>query len=65
MSDKIPSIESYTTAWQECLESISEKLGNNDDFHQLIAPLQMIEKPDKITIYAPNQFIFDRVKERY
>ena len=65
MSDTTLDAETCTEAWQECLESISEKLNNNDDFHQLIAPLQMINKDDKLTIFAPNQFIFDRVKERY
>lgn len=65
MSNTSDHLEISATAWQECLESISEKLDNNDDFHQLIAPLQMIEKDEKIVIYAPNQFIFDRVKERY
>ena len=52
-------------AWQDCLERIADKIENKDDYHQLIAPLQMLERPDGVVVYAPNQFIFDRVRDQY
>ena len=65
MPDTSCSPKSANTTWQNCLEHISGSIENQDDFHQLIAPLQMQEKDDRILVYAPNQFIFDRVKDQY
>ena len=65
MSDTSCSQKSVNAAWQNCLYHISGSIENQDDFHQLIAPLQMQEKDGRIQVYAPNQFIFDRVKDQY
>jgi len=65
MSEATPTVKCDTAIWQACLDSIAEKLKDNDDFHQLIAPLQLVESPDGVKVYAPNQFIFDRVKDAY
>jgi chromosomal replication initiator protein len=54
-----------TQLWQQCLEQVATAIDNQDDFHQLIAPLQMAESAQGVTVYAPNAFIFDRVRESY
>ena len=57
--------EKTSVVWQRCLDKISLEIENKDDLHQLIAPLQLYIKTDSITVYAPNQFIFDRVRTQY
>lgn len=65
MSDAQEHAHEITKVWQECTEHLSQHIDNTDDFHQLVAPLQMASENDCVRIYAPNQFIFDRIKTSY
>ena len=65
MTQTLEHSESTTKLWQECLDQVANCIDNQDDFHQLIAPLQMVESNQGVVVYAPNSFIFDRVRENY
>ncbi|HAV93922.1 MAG TPA: chromosomal replication initiator protein DnaA, partial [Proteobacteria bacterium] len=65
MTQTLEHSESTTKLWQECLDQVANCIDNQDDFHQLIAPLQMVESSHGVVVYAPNSFIFDRVRENY
>jgi chromosomal replication initiator protein len=65
MSDAQEYARETIKIWQECTERLSQHIDSEDDFHQLIAPLQMAFENDIVRIYAPNQFIFDRIKTTY
>ena len=51
--------------WSQCLSYLAETVEGSDNFHSFIAPLQAIEGSDKFIIYAPNQYVFSQIRQRY
>ena len=50
--------------WQQCLKQLEIEM-DSQGFNTWIVPLQALEKHDKLDIFAPNQFVFDWVKDKH
>ena len=50
--------------WQACFESLKAELSSTE-FSMWIRPLQAEFQPGIITLYAPNRFVVDFVKDKY
>ena len=50
--------------WQRCLSVLQEELPAQQ-FSMWIRPLQCVEENNIMTIYAPNRFVLDWVREKY
>ena len=50
--------------WQQCLKQLEIEM-DSQGFNTWIVPLQALEKKDKLDIFAPNQFVFDWVKDKH
>lgn len=53
-----------STIWQACLSHLQESLPNTD-FNMWIRPLQADESESALTLYAPNRFVLEWVREKY
>ena len=51
-------------AWPRCLERLEAELPA-DEVHTWLRPLQAEARADGLTLYAPNAFVVDRVREHY
>jgi chromosomal replication initiator protein len=51
-------------AWPLCLERLEAEL-SAEDVHTWIKPLQATPQGEGLTLYAPNAFVVDTVRERY
>ncbi len=51
--------------WESCCNTLKSQIKNEGDYQALISPLQLRCLEDGVCLYAPNQFILDRVKEGY
>ncbi|HMB58083.1 MAG TPA: chromosomal replication initiator protein DnaA [Arenimonas sp.] len=52
------------SAWPRCLERLETEL-SAEDIHTWLKPLQADPRPEGLTLYAPNDFVVDIVRERY
>jgi len=52
------------SAWPRCLERLETEL-SAEDIHAWLKPLQAEARSDGLTLYAPNAFVVDTVKEKY
>jgi chromosomal replication initiator protein len=52
------------SVWPRCLERLEAEL-SAEDVHTWLKPLQASPRPDGLTLYAPNAFVVDIVRERY
>src|SRR5687768_11118610 len=52
------------SAWPRCLERLEAELPP-EDWHTWLKPLQAEVRADRLTLYAPNAFVVDTVRERY
>jgi len=50
--------------WQKCLKQLEIEM-DSQGFNTWIVPLQALEKNEKLNIFAPNQFVFDWVKDKH
>ena len=50
--------------WQQCLKQLEIEM-DSQGFNTWIVPLQALEKNGKLDIFAPNQFVFDWVKDKH
>ena len=51
-------------AWPRCLERLEAELPA-DEVHTWLRPLQAEARPDGLTLYAPNEFVVDQVRQHY
>ena len=51
-------------AWPRCLERLEAELPA-DEVHTWLRPLQAEAHSDGLTLYAPNEFVVDRVRQHY
>jgi chromosomal replication initiator protein len=51
-------------AWPLCLERLEAELPA-EDFHTWVKPLQVLAQGDGLSLFAPNAFVVDTVRERY
>jgi len=51
-------------AWPRCLERLEAELPP-EEVHTWLRPLQVEARPDGLTLYAPNEFVVDQVREHY
>ena len=51
-------------AWPRCLERLEAELPA-DEVHTWLRPLQVEAHADGLTLYAPNEFVVDQVREHY
>ncbi|MEC8383210.1 MAG: chromosomal replication initiator protein DnaA [Pseudomonadota bacterium] len=49
--------------WPQCLSRLESTLRDEEHFHCFIAPLQVLETEQAITLFAPNHYIFSRIRE--
>ena len=49
-------------AWPRCLERLEAELPA-EEVHTWLRPLQVESHPDGLTLYAPNEFVVDQVRE--
>ena len=52
------------TVWPRCLERLETEY-SAEDVHTWLKPLQAAARADGLTLYAPNAFVVDTVRERY
>ena len=52
------------TVWPRCLQRLEAEF-SAEDVHTWLKPLQASPRPDGLTLYAPNAFVVDTVRERY
>jgi chromosomal replication initiator protein len=52
------------TVWPRCLERLESEF-SPEDVHTWLKPLQAAARADGLTLYAPNAFVVDTVRERY
>jgi len=50
--------------WKNCLEKLESEM-DSQGFNTWIVPLQASENHGEISIFAPNQFVFDWVKDKH
>lgn len=60
MSDTISSL----SLWPQCLEELASEIPE-DQFNTWIRPLQSHEQENILTLYAPNQFVLQWVKDHF
>ncbi len=53
-----------TTLWEQCLEYLQDDI-STQNFNTWIRPLQADIQADKIVLYAPNQFVYDQIKNQF
>ncbi|MFC0119961.1 chromosomal replication initiator protein DnaA [Pseudoalteromonas xiamenensis] len=54
----------YLSVWQSCLYVLQDELPAQQ-FNMWVRPLQAESTEDTLTIYAPNRFVLDWVREKY
>lgn len=54
----------YQSVWQNCLEALQSEL-TAQQFSMWIRPLQADSSHDSLTLYAPNRFVLDWVRDKY
>ncbi|UJX25585.1 chromosomal replication initiator protein DnaA [Pseudoalteromonas sp. CF6-2] len=54
----------YLSVWQSCLYVLQDELPSQQ-FSMWVRPLQAESTEDTLTIYAPNRFVLDWVREKY
>ncbi|CAM5186428.1 chromosomal replication initiator protein DnaA [Alishewanella longhuensis] len=54
----------YQSVWQNCLQALQAELPAQH-FSMSIRPLQADSSADTLTLYAPNRFVLDWVREKY
>ncbi|WP_337841904.1 chromosomal replication initiator protein DnaA [Rheinheimera sp.] len=54
----------YQSVWKNCLEALQAELPARD-FGTWIRPLQADSSDDALTLYAPNRFVLDWVRDKY
>lgn len=54
----------YQSVWQNCLQTLQNEL-SAQHFSMWIRPLQADSSDDLLTLYAPNRFVLDWVREKY
>ncbi len=54
----------YLSVWQSCLYVLQDELPSQQ-FSMWVRPLQAQSTNDVLTIYAPNRFVLDWVREKY
>lgn len=54
----------YQSVWQNCLEALQSEL-SAQQFSMWIRPLQADSSHDALTLYAPNRFVLDWVRDKY
>lgn len=54
----------YQSLWQRCLSVLEEEL-SQQQFNMWIRPLQLHSSDNLITLYAPNRFVLDWVRDKY
>lgn len=50
--------------WKKCLEKLESEM-DSQGFNTWIVPLQAVEKYGKMSIFAPNRFVFDWIKDKH
>ncbi|MCW5578157.1 MAG: chromosomal replication initiator protein DnaA, partial [Dokdonella sp.] len=50
--------------WQRCLARLEAQL-SADDIHTYLAPLQAAQDAEALTLWAPNPYTLDTVRERF
>jgi chromosomal replication initiator protein len=50
--------------WDRCLSQLQQEL-NGSQFHTWVRPLQAEIDKQNVILYAPNQFVLDRVQKKY
>ena len=58
------SLTVYLSVWQSCLYVLQDELPSQQ-FSMWVRPLQAESTEDTLTIYAPNRFVLDWVREKY
>jgi chromosomal replication initiator protein len=58
------SLTVYLSVWQRCLYVLQDELPSQQ-FSMWVRPLQAESTEDTLTIYAPNRFVLDWVREKY
>ena len=54
----------YQSVWKNCLQTLQQELPAQH-FSMWIRPLQAASSDDALTLYAPNRFVLDWVREKY
>jgi chromosomal replication initiator protein len=54
----------YQSLWQSCLHVLEQEL-SQQQFNMWIRPLQLHSSDQLITLYAPNRFVLDWVRDKY
>ncbi|MDO6718919.1 chromosomal replication initiator protein DnaA [Psychrosphaera sp. 1_MG-2023] len=54
----------YQSLWQSCLQILEQEL-SQQQFNMWIRPLQIQSSEQLITLYAPNRFVLDWVRDKY
>ena len=54
----------YQSLWQHCLQVLEQEL-SQQQFNMWIRPLQLHSSDQLITLYAPNRFVLDWVRDKY
>ena len=54
----------YQSLWQHCLQVLEQEL-SSQQFNMWIRPLQLHSSDQLITLYAPNRFVLDWVRDKY
>jgi len=54
----------YQSLWQSCLEVLEQELPQQQ-FNMWIRPLQIQGDEQSVTLYAPNRFVLDWVRDKY
>lgn len=54
----------YQSLWQSCLQVLEQEL-SQQQFNMWIRPLQLHSSEQLITLYAPNRFVLDWVRDKY
>ena len=54
----------YQSLWQSCLQVLEQEL-SQQQFNMWIRPLQLHSSDHLITLYAPNRFVLDWVRDKY
>ena len=54
----------YQSLWQSCLQVLEQEL-SQQQFNMWIRPLQIHSSEQLITLYAPNRFVLDWVRDKY
>ncbi len=58
------SVSSMLTAWPRCLERLESELPA-EDIHTWLRPLQTRVEAHQLTLFAPNAFVLEQVREHY